>query len=94
MEIRQPIPLPVVVQSGKPEGGACPRGGVCSLVLEPAAGEAVVVTAVWSAETIECDDTVSSTPAGGQPIAPGWRCEKRFSIKGKGAGYTAYTIAK
>ncbi len=101
MELRGPLPLPVEVKNasnlglvGAPAGGACKRDEICTLRLEPEPGQAVIVTAVWSADKIECDGAVSSTPAGGEPIEPRWRCEKSFEARGKGAGYTAFIVAE
>jgi len=79
---------------GKPVAGNCPQGAICSLSTSPEEGQVLILTSAWNAESVECDGVKVSTPANGQPIAPLWRCEKSLSIRGTGAGYTAYSIAK
>ncbi len=85
--------VPVQI-GGKPVAGNCPQGAICSLSTSPEEGQVLILTSAWNAESIECDGVKVSTPANGQPIAPLWRCEKSLSIRGTGAGYTAYSIAK
>jgi hypothetical protein len=95
IEIRAPLPLPVKMGPvGKPAGGACAKGESCTLELTPSSGEVLVVTAVWSADEIQCDEIKSSTPPGGQPISPQWRCERLFRARGTGAAYTGFTVAE
>ncbi|MBI4518341.1 MAG: hypothetical protein HY699_21280 [Deltaproteobacteria bacterium] len=100
-ELHGPLPLPVTVQNpsvpqlgGKPVGGACPAGQACQLKATPNAGEVLVLSAVWSATKVQCDEVSTATPANGAPIAPGWRCERLLLIEGTGAGYTAFAVAK
>ena len=73
MELSQLLPLPIEVKNpralvggGKPAGGVCPGSDSCTLSLAPAAGEVIVVTAVWSATKIECDGVKGASP-------PEWR---------------------
>ena len=83
MELSQPLPLPIEVKNpralvggGKPAGGVCPGSDSCTLSLAPAAGEVIVVTAVWSATKIECDGVKGASPPNGEAVAPWWRCER------------------
>ena len=101
VEIRDPLPLPVevrnagaLVPAGRPAGGACPTGESCKLAATPSVREVLVVTAVWSATRVECDGAVSTSPAGGAPIAPWWRCQQRFALEGPGAGYTGFIVVQ
>lgn len=103
MELGKPLPLPVVVTNpspsttiaaGKPAGANCPETEACELKFTPAAGEALILTAVWSATKVQCDDLTMATPRNGAPIAPGWRCESRLSVQGAGAGYAGFRISR
>ena len=106
MDIHGPLPLPVEVKNlsdlasggtrgnGKPAGGACAASEKCQLRLNPPTGQALIVTAVWSATKVTCDETSTATPPNGAPIAPGWRCEQSFSAEGQGAGYAGYLVSK
>jgi hypothetical protein len=80
--------------SGKPAGGACPGPDSCELKFTPPENEVLVLTAVWSATKLQCDDATAASPRGGAPIAPGWRCERRLLVEGPGAGWTGFTTAK
>lgn len=79
---------------GKPAGGACAPNDKCQLRMNPPNGEVLIVTAVWSAAKVVCDDVSTATPPSGAPIAPGWRCEQTFSAEGQGAGYAGYLVSK
>jgi hypothetical protein len=89
---QRPLPAAVAIPSGDPVGAACPRRETCALRFDPPAGKAVVITAVWSAQTVRCDDATSATPAGGDPIHPWWRCRRALYVSGPGAGYTAVLV--
>jgi hypothetical protein len=94
MELRAPLPVPVALAGGTPAGGACAGKDSCKLDYQPRAGEALVVTAVWSATHVECDGlTLGATPPGGAPISPWWRCQHSFRVEGKGAGYVGFVSA-
>lgn len=101
MELRKPLPLPVEVTNpsttvigGKPAGAACVETESCELNFTPAAGEALILTAVWSATKVQCDDLTSAAPRNGTPIAPWWRCERRLLVQGPGAGYAGFRVTR
>jgi len=101
MELRKPLPLPVEVTNpsttvigGKPAGAVCAETESCELNFTPAAGEALILTAVWSATKVQCDDLTSATPRNGTPIALWWRCERRLVVQGLGAGYAGFRVAR
>jgi hypothetical protein len=52
----------------------------------------VVVTAVWSATRLQCDDAVMASPAGGAVIAPWFTCRRHLLVEGAGAGYTGFVL--
>jgi len=91
--VRGPLPLPVLV-GGAPLGGACPKETSCTLRATASEQQVVVVTAVWGATSIRCDDATLATPPGGMPIAPWWRCTRDFAIEGAGAGYAGFLAAR
>ncbi|MBI4516041.1 MAG: hypothetical protein HY699_09535 [Deltaproteobacteria bacterium] len=101
VELRDPLPLPVelrnlaaLLATGKPVGEACPGSEPCVLKLTPAVREVVVITSVWSAAKVECDDLKTSSPSNGTPIAPWWSCKRQLLIEGPGAGYTGFVVIK
>ena len=101
VRVQGPLPLPValananaLIASGKPAGGSCDGKDTCTLRLSPPPGQILVVTAVWSATVVRCDDLTTSTPANGAPISVAWRCEHELTVQGLGAGYAGFTIAK
>lgn len=101
MELKGPFPLPVEVQNpsapvtaGKPAGAACPSTDACTLKLTPKLGEVLVVTAVWSATKVQCDDLTTASPRTGAPMTVAWRCERQFVVEGPGAGYAGFMVGK
>lgn len=87
--VQGPLPLPVLV-GGPPLGGACPKDATCTLRAAAADQRAVVVTAIWGASAVRCDDVALAVPPGGVPIAPWWRCTRELIVEGPGAGYAAF----
>jgi hypothetical protein len=53
-----------------------------------------VVTAVWSASRVQCDDLSTRSPPNGDVIAPWWRCRRQLVIEGPGAGYAGFKVAE
>jgi hypothetical protein len=95
IELRAPLPLPVTLQAGgKPAGGSCKAAEACTLEWKTRVGETVVVTSVWAATKVQCDDLTMSTPGSGAPIAVAWRCEHQLIVQGPGAGYAGYVVGK
>lgn len=101
VEIRDPIPVPVEVRNvgdltapGKPAGGACAGSDACTLRVAANVREVIVVTAVWAATRIQCDDLVTASPATGAVIAPWWRCRRALLVEGPGAGFTAFVVTE
>lgn len=101
VEVRQPMPLPVELRNanalcggGRPIGAICQGTESCTLQHAPAPREVVVLTAVWSARRITCDDLTSASPANGAAISPWWRCERQLVVEGPGAGYTGFVVLK
>jgi hypothetical protein len=96
--LRDPIPLPVEIVNSVPlwagsaVGGSCGGGEPCTLRFEPSPREVVVVTSVWSATRLQCDDAVTASPAGGAVIAPWFTCRRRLLVEGPGAGYTGFVL--
>ncbi len=86
-------PLPVLV-GGAPLGGACPKETACTLRATAAEQQVVVVTSVWGASAVRCDDVALATPPGGTPIAPWWRCTRELVVEGPGAGYAGFRAAR
>jgi len=91
--VHGPLPLPVLV-GGAPLGGACPKETACTLRATAPEQQVVVVTSVWGASTVRCDDVALATPPGGVPIAPWWRCTRELVIEGPGAGYAAFLATR
>lgn len=91
--VQGPLPLPVLA-GGAPLGGACPKDSACTLHATAAEQQVVVVTAVWGASSVRCDDVALATPPGGTPIAPWWRCARELVVEGPGAGYAAFRAAR
>lgn len=101
VEIRDPVPLPVEVRNvgalpapGKPAGGACAGTDVCTLRATANVREVLVVTAVWSATRIQCDDLVAASPANGAVISPWWRCQRGLLVEGPGAGFAGFVVVQ
>ena len=80
------------IPDGEPVGGACPPRQVCELHLDAPAGKVILVTALWSAQRVRCDDAAGASPGDGSPVHPWWRCRRALSISGPGAGYTGVLI--
>ncbi len=95
--IREPLPLPVretQPPGGEPAGKSCPATESCKVEYRVPSGRILVVTALWSATDVRCDQaTLGATPAGGKVIAPGWQCETFLSFVGKAAGFTGYLFS-
>jgi len=89
---QRPQPAAAALPIGEPVGGACPPGESCALRFHPPAGKVAVLTAVWSAQTLQGDDATSASPADGAPIHPWWRCARSLFVSGRGAGYTAVVV--
>jgi hypothetical protein len=97
VEVFAPLPVPVHIQNsnalgigGTPVGESCASGKPCTLRLTPPAGKVIVLTGVWSASTVRCDNVMSAAPPSGAPIAPWWRCERDLYVEGNGAGYVGF----
>jgi hypothetical protein len=94
MTLREPIPLPVVPgvpPGGEPAGRACPNEESCKIEYAVPAGRTLVVTALWSAAQVRCDQAaLGSSPATGQVIAPLWNCNQSLAFEGRGAGFAGY----
>jgi len=88
----RPQPPAAAIPDGEPVGGACPPRQVCELHLDAPAGKVILVTALWSAQRVRCDDAAGASPGDGSPVHPWWRCRRALSISGPGAGYTGVLI--
>lgn len=95
--LREPIPLPVVPKvppGGEPAGKSCPSEESCKIEYAVPAGRILVVTALWSAAEVRCDQaTLGSSPANGQVIAPSWHCSRSLAFEGRGSGFAGYLFA-
>lgn len=98
IELHGPLPLPVQVANpapaaivaGPPAGAACKPNEECSLEFKPRTPQVLIVTAVWGASKVQCDDLTTATPGNGAPINVAWRCERQLLLQGTGAGYAGY----
>ncbi len=92
--LRDPVPLPVrqaLPPGGEPAGRSCPGKDPCKIDFEVPAGRVLVVSALWSASAVRCDDTsLGASPSGGEAIAPWWHCEESLSLTGTEAGFAGY----
>jgi hypothetical protein len=96
--LHDPVPLPVEIVNplplwaGSAVGGSCSGAEPCTLRFDPGPREVVVVTAVWSATRLQCDDAVMATPSNGAVIAPWHTCRRRLLVEGAGAGYAGFVL--
>jgi len=97
MTLREPIPLPVVPSvppGGDAAGKSCPTEESCKIDYAVPAGRILVVTALWSATDVRCDQAaLGNSPANGQVIAPSWHCSRSLALEGRGAGFAGYLFA-
>ena len=95
--LRNPVPLPVTVTQppgGVAAGESCAKSKPCTVQYSVPANRTLVVTALWSAQKIRCDNAkLDSTPSDGQLVSPLWHCTKSLEFEGKGAGFTGYFFA-
>jgi len=97
--LRAPLPLPVTVDlpvGGAPAATSCPVAKSCRVAYSVPAGQLLVVTGLWSATEIRCDDTsLGATPPNGRPVAPWWHCSSSLAFAGgPGAGFVGYLFAR
>jgi hypothetical protein len=92
--LRGPIPLPIEPNrplGGLPAGKSCPAEETCDVAYAVPTGKILVVSGLWSATAVRCDQAaLGSTPGSGQVVAPWWHCSQSLAFSGKGAGFTGY----
>ncbi len=95
--LREPIPLPVqqiLPPGGAPVAQSCPAAKPCKIEYAVPPGRILVVSALWSASDVHCDQaTLGATPPSGEAISPWWHCRKSLSFTGKAAGFTGYLFS-
>lgn len=95
--LREPIPLPVqqvLPPGGTPAGQSCPAAEPCKVEYPVPSGRTLVVSALWSATEVRCDQTkLGASPPSGEVVAPWWHCKKSLSFTGKAAGFTGYLFS-
>ncbi len=97
MTLRDPVPLPVLQSlppGGEAAGKSCPANESCKVEYAVPQGRILVVSAIWSAADVRCDQAhLGATPPAGQVIAPWWHCTRALAFEGKGAGFAGYLFA-